>query len=206
MSQDLAKLNCFRGIYLGTIYLTPSPLDRQWSRGASVRKVVLKSIQANSGFLERCKVEFSPALTCIIGARGTCKSTVVESVRFAFDSDRERVTELIAATGIITKTLSAGSVRCVVEVIEDGQAVEYVIDREIGSPPRVLRDGTRDVLGNDILHDIEIYSQGSLQQIASIDKPQLRLQLIDRPHRVEILRIRREIETMVREEPYGVCF
>ena len=171
-----------------------------------MRKVVLKSIQANSGFLERCKVEFSPALTCIIGARGTCKSTVVESVRFAFDSDRERVTELIAATGIITKTLSAGSVRCVVEVIEDGQAVEYVIDREIGSPPRVLRDGTRDVLGNDILHDIEIYSQGSLQQIASIDKPQLRLQLIDRPHRVEILRIRREIETMVREEPYGVCF
>jgi predicted ATPase len=164
-----------------------------------VRKVLLKSIQANSGFLEQCKVEFSPELTCIIGARGTCKSTVVESTRFAFDSDRERVTELTAQTGMITKTLGPGSVRCVVEVTEDDQVTEYVIEREIGGPPRVLRDGTRDVLGNEILHDIEIYSQGSLQQIASIDKPQLRLKLIDRPHRVEILAIRQKIDKMVAE-------
>jgi predicted ATPase len=164
-----------------------------------VRKVLLKSIQANSGFLEQCKVEFSPELTCIIGARGTCKSTVVESTRFAFDSDQERVTELTLQTGMITKTLGPGSVRCVVEVTEDDQVTEYVIEREIGGPPRVLRDGTRDVLGNEILHDIEIYSQGSLQQIASIDKPQLRLQLIDRPHRVEILAIRQKIEILVAE-------
>jgi predicted ATPase len=75
-----------------------------------MRKVLLKSIQVNSGFLEQCKVEFSPDLTCIIGARGTCKSTVVESVRFAFDSDRERVAELTAQTGMITKTLGPGGV------------------------------------------------------------------------------------------------
>jgi predicted ATPase len=164
-----------------------------------MRKVLLKSVQANSGFLEQCIVEFSPELTCIIGARGTCKSTVVESVRFAFDSDRERVTELTAQTGMITKTLGAGSVRCVVEVTEDGQVTEYVIEREIGGPPRILRDGTRDVLGNEILDDIEIYSQGSLQQIASIDMPHLRLQLIDRPHRAEILVIRQKIDKMVAE-------
>ena len=164
-----------------------------------MRKVLLKSIQANSGFLERCKVEFSHRLTCIIGARGTCKSTVIESVRFAFDSDRERVAELTSPTGMLTKTLAAGSVQCLVEVTEDGQTTEYVIEREIGEPSRVLRDGTRDVLGNEILHDIEIYSQGSLQQIASVDKPLLRLQLIDRPHRVEILAIRQRIERMVAE-------
>ena len=124
---------------------------------------------------------------------------MVESVRFAFDSDRERVAELTAQTGMITKTLGPGSVRCVVEVTEDGQVTEYVIEREIGGPPRVLRDGTRDMLGNEILDDIEIYSQGSLQQIASIDMPHLRLQLIDRPHRVEILVIRQKIEKMVAE-------
>jgi predicted ATPase len=164
-----------------------------------VRKVLLKSIQANSGFLERCKVDFSSGLTCIIGARGTCKSTVVESVRFAFDYDQDRVAELTLPAGMITKTLAAGSVRCVVEVTEDSQRTEYIIEREVGGPPRVFRDGSRDPLGNDILHDIEIYSQGSLQQIASIDKPQLRLQLIDRPHRVEILGIKQRIERMVAE-------
>ena len=113
-----------------------------------MRKVLLKSIQANGGFLERCKVEFSPRLTCIIGARGTCKSTVIESVRFAFDSDRERVADLTSQGGMITKTLDAGSVRCVVEVTDDDQTTEYVIQREIGEPSRVLRDGPRDVLGN----------------------------------------------------------
>ena len=158
-----------------------------------LRKVQLKSVQTNSGFLERCSVAFAPQLTCIIGARGTCKSTVVESIRFAFDADRERIIELTQPNGLITKTLGAGSVKCTVLVEEEGQLAEYTIEREVDGTPRVLRDGTRDTLGEDLLHEIEIYSQSALQQIASADKPQLRLQLIDRPNRVEILRARGEI-------------
>lgn len=164
-----------------------------------MRQVRLKSVLTNSGFLERCKVDFAPTLTCIIGARGTCKSTVIESIRFAFDVDVDRIDELTRPNGMITKTLGAGSVRCNVEVQEDGQTVEYTIDREMDGVPRVLRDGARDALADDIIHDIEIYSQGALQQIASADKPQLRLQLIDRPNRTEILQIKREIEQRVAE-------
>ena len=82
-------------------------------------------------------------------------------------------------------------------VTEDDQVTEYAIEREIGGPPRVLRDGSRDVLGDEILHEIEIYSQGSLQQIASVERPQLRLQLIDRPHRAEILAIRKSIDKTI---------
>ena len=164
-----------------------------------MRKVTLKSVSTNSGFLERCKVQFSPALTCIIGARGTCKSTVVESIRFAFDSDQERVKELTEASGMITKTLGAGSVRCVVEILEDGHGIEYTIDREMDGEPRVLREGVRDAIGDEILHDIEIYSQGALQQIASADRPQLRLRIIDRPNRTEILQVKRQIEKLVTE-------
>jgi hypothetical protein len=100
---------------------------------------------------------------------------------------------------MITKTLGAGSIRCIVEVKEDGQIAEYTVDREIDSAPRVLRGGAREALADDVLHDLEIYSQGALQQIASADKPQLRLQLIDRPNRTEILRIKRQIETSVAE-------
>jgi len=158
---------------------------RSIGTGAFVRQVRLKSVLTNSGFLERCKVNFAPNMTCIIGARGTCKSTVVESIRFAFDVNQERIAELTRPDGMITKTLGAGSVRCTVEVEEGGQIVEYTIDREIDGAPRVLRDGARDALADDVLHDLEIYSQGALQQIASADKPQLRLQLIDRPNRVK---------------------
>lgn len=57
----------------------------------------------------------------------------------------------------------------------------------------------RDALGGDLLHEIEIYSQHSLQQIASTDRPELRLQLIDRPNLSKILRIRQQIEENVTE-------
>jgi DNA repair exonuclease SbcCD ATPase subunit len=164
-----------------------------------VRRVLLKSVQANSGFLENVVIPFSAQLTCIIGARGTCKSTVVESIRFAFNSDERRVADLVQPEGMITKTLGSGSIRCTLDVVDDGISCEYVIDREIGSEPRVSRDDVRDSLAQDVLHDIEIYSQGSLQQIASANRPELRLQLIDRPHRVEILRLFREIERLVSE-------
>jgi predicted ATPase len=78
-------------------------------------------------------------MTCMIGARGTCKSTLVESIRFAFGADPERVAELVASDRMITKTLGAGSVTCLLEVVEDG---------------------IRDTIAEDLLHEVEIYSQG----------------------------------------------
>jgi DNA repair ATPase RecN len=138
-------------------------------------------------------------MTCIIGARGTCKSTLVESIRFAFDADTDLVAKLVSPEGMITKTLGAGSVTCLLEVMEDGQTSEYAIEREIGGTPRLARGGVRDTLAEDLLHEIEIYSQGALQQIASSDKPQLRLKLIDRPNRDNIRNLQKQIEVRVAE-------
>ncbi len=151
-----------------------------------MRKVRIKSVQTNGGFLERCNVEFAPRLTCIIGARGTCKSTVVESIRFVFNLDSDRIADLTGPEGWITKTLGAGSVRCIVEVEEDGRVSQYTIDRETDWCSIQL-NGKLDALGDDVLQDIEIYSQGALQQIASADKPQLRLRLNDRSNKTQIL-------------------
>jgi len=164
-----------------------------------VRKVRLKSVQTNSGFLESCKLEFVPELNCIIGARGTCKSTLVESTRFAFDCDPDRIRDQTRPDGVITKTLGAGSVRCVLQVEEDGESTEYIVERELDGRPRITRDGSRDILGDDILREIEIYSQGALQQIASSDKPQLRLNLIDRPNRAPIDALKGEVGVVVAE-------
>ena len=55
---------------------------------------------------------------------------------------------------MISKTLGSGSIRCEVEAVEDGTSSQYVIDREIGSEPRVTRDGMRDSLAQEILHEI----------------------------------------------------
>ena len=50
----------------------------------------IQSIRTTDGFLKGASVEFAPGLTCIIGARGTCKSTLVETIRFAFDCTPDR--------------------------------------------------------------------------------------------------------------------
>ena len=38
------------------------------------------------GFLDGTKIEFAPGLNCIIGARGTGKTTALEFIRFALDA------------------------------------------------------------------------------------------------------------------------
>jgi hypothetical protein len=162
----------------------------------------IRSVSATSGFLQQCKVEFAPGLTCIIGARGTCKSTLLESIRFAFDSNAQRVRALVAETpgrpdawsGMIRTTLGAGSIRCEVASENDSGTTSLLIERDVGNAPRVFQDGIREHADADVLHNIEIFSQGDLQRIAEDENDELRLALIDRPNarRIEALRCQRQ--------------
>src|ERR1700738_4544079 len=101
----------------------------------------LRSLSTNTGFLVKANVEFTPGLTCIIGARGTCKSTLIESIRFLYDHDRERVVALTetagadAPIGLIAATLGAGTASGGVTDVE-GAGTQYVLQREIGAETR----------------------------------------------------------------------
>jgi predicted ATPase len=169
----------------------------------------LRSISATAGFLEKCRVEFAPGLTCIIGARGTCKSTIIESVRFAFNAQESRVTALIAEDGqrspsaepwrgLIRATLGAGSVRCDMSVVSDADKSNQVLEREVGGEPRLLQDGVRERARRDVCPDIEIFSQGDLQRIADDRSDELRLELIDRPNGARIRTLREDREALGR--------
>jgi len=156
------------------------------------------SFQATAGYLERCHVEFAKGMTCIIGARGTCKSTLIESMRFAFDADKDRVRTLLggdvrssdssrsvdSSRGMISSTLGVGSVR--LSLMDDAELPEeitkLVLEREVGTEPRVFLDGVREHTPRTALLKIEVFSQGDLQRIAEDPGENLRLRLIDRPH------------------------
>lgn len=157
---------------------------------------LLRSIRATAGFLENCPVEFAPGLNCIIGARGTCKSTLIESIRFAFDADPRQVERLTqrevrqeGTVGLISATLGAGSLRCELEAESGAGTTQHVIEREVGGAPRLFQDGVREHTARDILDSIEIFSQGDLQRIADDGNDELRLALIDKPNasRVAVL-------------------
>lgn len=155
---------------------------------------VLQKVSTTGGYLEQSPVEFSEGLNCVIGARGTCKSTLVESIRFAYDAEPERIEVLINErasspfAGMIKATLEGGSVRC--ETRDVDEDISYSVERDVQSQPRVYREGVKDHTDTQLLHQIEIYSQGDLQRIA--EDQYLRLKLIDRPHMADIERWRRE--------------
>ena len=162
-------------------------------------KTHLTKVSTTAGFLEEAKVELHQGLTCIIGARGTCKSTLIESIRFAFETDPRRTATLIGEEigekreptyGIIDKTLGAGSVRCELSREAPAGPSRMTLEREVGSAPRVFIDGVREHADHGVLHDIEIFSQGDLQRIAEEDKNDLRLALIDRPNKLRVAQLR----------------
>ena len=45
----------------------------------------IRSLRTTAGLLSQAPLSFAPQLTTIIGARGTCKSTIIETIRFVFD-------------------------------------------------------------------------------------------------------------------------
>ncbi|MGD9691419.1 MAG: AAA family ATPase [Phycisphaerales bacterium] len=152
----------------------------------------LDSLETTAGYLHACPIKFSPGLNCIIGARGTCKSTIVETVRFVFDSEPDRVRPMLSVpalsggaaplprAGLIVETLAGGTARCTLARQKDPADPTYVLERNIQSPTRVFRDGVQQIDGSGVQQRIEIYSQGDLQTIA--EQPQRRLALIDRPN------------------------
>lgn len=161
-------------------------------------KTYIKSLSTNAGFLEECPVEFSQGLTCIIGARGTCKSTLVESIRFAFDCDEEKIKILLdegnfegePSRGLIKETLGAGSIQCHVNSQLGEEILKFTLDREVGSATRIYQDGVREHSDNDVLHKVEIFSQGDLQRIAEDNSR--RIALIDRPNTAKIKKFTKE--------------
>lgn len=151
----------------------------------------LKGIRTTEGHLRDAPLEFSEQLNCIIGARGTCKSTIIETIRFLFNDDPERVSELVADTkeekkdgpahrGLIRATLQGGTAQ--LEIDDDGSV--KTLERDVNSEPRLYIERVKAIDEPGVFDRIEIYSQGELQDIAT-DGPK-RLALIDRRHKAEI--------------------
>jgi hypothetical protein len=87
--------------------------------------------------------------------------------------------------GLISATLRGGTAAAV--LVHDGVGGDErttTIERDISSQSRVYVDGVRAIADDDLLRQIEIYSQGELQEIAMSSTK--RLALVDRPHRAVV--------------------
>ena len=136
------------------------------------------SLRVIGGFLDGLNLDFDTGLTCIIGARGTGKSTILELIRFCLDQLPKK--ELSAAARKRVDSLIAGNLnggRVELE-IENADGVGYYISRAAGEEPMVL-DKKRNPVPVKLqgFFRAEIFSQNEVEGIA--DQKRFQLDLID---------------------------
>lgn len=153
----------------------------------------LKSLSVVGGFLDGMNIEFADGLNCLIGHRGTGKTTVLEFVRYALDEfprdDGGQARKRVEA--LVRSNLGDGRIRLALET-RDG--LEYTIDRSTSGEPMVLTDDGQptDVRINSAgIFSADIFSQNEVENIA--DSPQSQLELIDRFAAGEIAEINRKV-------------
>ena len=140
----------------------------------------IRSLSIIGGFLDGTTVEFAEGLNCLIGARGTGKTTILELVRFALDELPDMETDPAGhrrIEALVENNLDSGRVQVSIET-KDG--LSYIVSRSAGEEPIVL---TADGQPTDVtfkcgsVFKADIYSQNEVENIA--DRALSQLVLID---------------------------
>jgi ABC-type uncharacterized transport system ATPase subunit len=137
----------------------------------------LKAVTIVGGFLDGQQFELSSNLNCIIGARGTGKTTVLEFVRYAMDAMPSDPTAHKRVISLVENNLGGGRIEVAVQT-KDG--LSYIISRSAGDEPVVLdenRNPTEIKLRSGGLFKVDIFSQNEVEDIA--DQSSSQLDLID---------------------------
>jgi len=154
----------------------------------------LKSLSVVGGFLDGLSVDFADGLNCLIGARGTGKTTVLEFIRYALDempadgAARKRIESLVEGN------LQGGRIEV---AIQNRDGLSYVVSRSAGEAPVVLdanRSPTEINLRSGGLFSTDIFSQNEVEAVA--DETGSQLSLIDNFRAAEITSIDHRIRTL----------
>lgn len=150
------------------------------------------SLTIVGGFLDGQSIEFAPGLNCIIGARGTGKTTLLEFSRWAMDALPEDDGSCQRIQRLVAQNLKGGRVDLKVQT-KDGRS--YTVSRREGEDPIVLDSKgkpTGIVATGGGLFRLDVFSQNEVESIA--DHALSQLDLIDTFRAEDITSLDHQIE------------
>ena len=133
----------------------------------------LKSISVIGGFLDGMQFDLADGLNCLIGARGTGKTTTLELLRYAIDALPTQAAERKRIESLVEENLAGGRIEVHVET-KDG--LPYTITRSWDEEPIVLAaDGSPTAISlvGSGLFQADIFSQNEVECIADRAASQL---------------------------------
>lgn len=160
----------------------------------------LVSLSVTGGFLDGLEAQFTDGLNCVIGGRGTGKTTVLEFVRYSLGlmpDPKKHPTRHRAIERLVKQNLGSGQIRLTVET---KHGVRYTTERSWNQKPRVVdeKGAEREFsLGEDLVFRGHVYSRSEILSIAG--SPNRQLQLIDRFVAEDVRRVAGELKRAGRE-------
>jgi len=158
------------------------------------------SLEVTGGFLQGVKLEFADGLNCIIGGRGTGKTTVLEFIRYALGlvpDSKKSAAMARSINNLVQGNLKNGRIRLSVET---KHRMRYLAERPWNDTCQVFNEdgeATTISLDRDLIFKADVYSQNEIEEIAT--NPSFQLALIDKFVEEDIRRIEGQIRRLVRD-------
>ncbi|MFZ0888001.1 MAG: hypothetical protein WA005_06085 [Candidatus Binataceae bacterium] len=119
------------------------------------------------GFLGDTSVHFNGNLNVLVGGRGTGKSTLIESMRYALGLDPLGEEARKAHEGVIRHVLRSGTKISLLVRSHKPSVRSYTIERSVPNPP-IVKDETGEVLTlapKDVMPGVEVFGQHEISEL-----------------------------------------
>ena len=161
---------------------------------------VIRSLEVTGGFLKGLNLELADGLNCIIGGRGTGKTTVLELMRYVLSlmpDEKASPSRARSVKAIVQSNLGNGRVRLGVQT---KHAMRYVAERPWNDTVQVFNEAgevTAISFDRDLIFTADVYSQNEIEEIAT--NPSFQLALLDKFIEEDVRRIDTELRKLQRD-------
>lgn len=179
-SWSMVKMTSLTLDGLRQAVLDPGSRIRLASDPVPGRHSELVALSWQGGFFDGIGIRFSDNLNVLVGGRGTRKSTIVESIRYALGIEPLGEEARRLHEGIVRNVLKSGTKVSLLACTRQPGESWHLIERTVPNPP-VVRDSGGDVLDVrpiDILPGTEIFGQREISELTK--SPERLTRLLDR--------------------------